>query len=140
MSNAVGSIPEVHEVVDFFDADEFSDQPVAGQDFRTTPADISDGGDFADHGAVGVFDGGQFGGTTSFAGSPASNGRDIAQSLVGPDRVVDVSSPLFQSGLEVFEVVAGKSWEDLGFERAVESFDLALGLRVVRERRGRPVA
>ena len=59
MSDAVRAVPEIDEVVDFLDADELADESVAGQEFGTAPADVSDGGDFANDGILVVFDGRQ---------------------------------------------------------------------------------
>lgn len=69
-------------------------------------------------------------GKGSRAGSVAAGGGGHAKRLVGPLKVIN-AAPLIKASLARFKVVEERTAKNLGLKCAMETFVLALGLRVV---------
>jgi hypothetical protein len=124
-------VEEADFLIGFFDADEFSDEGMAGHEAITAPGDVAGLGDPSQEGIGGIFDGWKRLGPRAAAGAESRGGWIIREGFVRAACVVDLESPVVEIATEVFELIASGLWPEFAFEGAVEAFDLALSLGVV---------
>src|SRR5262249_5097025 len=118
-------------VLGFLDAHDLAGQSPADQDPRSFPAGLAVAADAAQDRAGWVSDFGQASGSTPQARSPIALGRQIVQGFMRTHGVV-ACPPALQIALEVSQAVATDGGPQFALQGAVESFDLALRLRVIR--------
>ncbi len=114
------------------DLHEFAGQASADEEAVVVPTDVAAGGDATQRGMRWIGELWKGRGPGTRAGLPVGQRGLIVQSLVGAQDVVDIGAPVGDIGSEVVQAIAADAWPNFALESAVESFELALGLRMVR--------
>jgi hypothetical protein len=112
-------------------ANTFSCKASTHQDPGTMVTNVAGRADRSEFGVGRLVHSGDFSWAAPFAGAPARVGWPVGERFVRAQRVVN-RSPTLEIGLEMGQRVTPRLGQEFPLQGAIEAFDLALGLRMVR--------